>query len=197
MPNAPKLNNAWWRWFGSGPRNPPVIIRLHGSAKGHRLGTIAGQRSRETALGEGAVAVIDRGRGNSRFGIRTERFIRSLDFCAWRCRARGLPIGTYAPSVGGSVRRPHAPHAGAVSLTLAARPATAGMIRQPTTARESRTRQRLSSPAIGLLIVVSLIMAGLFTGKRGPPSQTRTSGLPRLGEGPSGTWLRLRSAPYC
>jgi hypothetical protein len=35
MPNAPKLNNAWWRWFGSGPRNPPVIIRLHGSAKVH------------------------------------------------------------------------------------------------------------------------------------------------------------------
>ena len=41
MPNAPKLNNAWWRWFGSGPRNPPVIIRLHGSAKVHRLVTIA------------------------------------------------------------------------------------------------------------------------------------------------------------
>jgi hypothetical protein len=41
MPNATKLNNAWWRWFGSGPRNPPVIIRLHGSAKVHRLGTIA------------------------------------------------------------------------------------------------------------------------------------------------------------
>jgi hypothetical protein len=47
MPNATKLNNALWRWFGSGPRNPPVIIRLHGSAKVHRLGTIAGQRSRE------------------------------------------------------------------------------------------------------------------------------------------------------
>jgi hypothetical protein len=58
MPNAPKLNNAWWRWFGSGPRNPPVIIRLHGSAKVHRLGTIAGQRSRESALGDGAMAVI-------------------------------------------------------------------------------------------------------------------------------------------
>jgi hypothetical protein len=41
MPNAPKLNNAWWRWFGSGPRNPPAIIRLHGSAKVHRLGRIA------------------------------------------------------------------------------------------------------------------------------------------------------------
>jgi hypothetical protein len=60
MPNAPKLNNAWWRWFGSGPRNPPVIIRLHGSAKVHRLRTIAGQRSRESALGDGALAVIDR-----------------------------------------------------------------------------------------------------------------------------------------
>ena len=35
MPNAPKLNNAWWRWFRSGPRNPPVIIRLYGSAKVH------------------------------------------------------------------------------------------------------------------------------------------------------------------
>jgi hypothetical protein len=58
MPNAPKLNNAWWRWFGSGPRNPPVIIRLHGSAKVHRLGTIAGQRSRESAFGDGAMAVI-------------------------------------------------------------------------------------------------------------------------------------------
>jgi hypothetical protein len=41
MPNAAKLNNAWWRWFGSGPRNPPVTIRLHGGAKVHRLGTIA------------------------------------------------------------------------------------------------------------------------------------------------------------
>jgi hypothetical protein len=55
MPNAPKLNNAWWRWFGSGPRNPPVIIRLHGSAKVHRLGTIAGQRSRESAMDYGAM----------------------------------------------------------------------------------------------------------------------------------------------
>ena len=58
MPNATKLNNAWWRWFGSGPRNPPVIICLHGSEKVHRLGTIAGQRSRESALGDGAMAVI-------------------------------------------------------------------------------------------------------------------------------------------
>jgi hypothetical protein len=55
MPNAPKLNNAWWRWFGSGPRNPPAIIRLHGSAKVHRLGTIAGQRSRESAMDYGAM----------------------------------------------------------------------------------------------------------------------------------------------
>ena len=35
-----------------------MIIRLHGSAKVHRLGTIAGQRSRESALGDGAMAVI-------------------------------------------------------------------------------------------------------------------------------------------
>jgi hypothetical protein len=89
-PNAPKLNNAWWRWFGSGPRNPPVIIRLHGSAKVHRLGTIAGQRSRESELGDGAMTVI---------------------------------------------------------------------------------------------------------GPSGAPNQTRTGGRPRLGEGPSDTWRRLRSAP--
>jgi hypothetical protein len=38
--NAPKLNNAWWRWFESGPRNTPVTIRLHGSAKVHRPGIL-------------------------------------------------------------------------------------------------------------------------------------------------------------
>ena len=40
---------------------------------------------------------------------RNDSLAGSLDSCAWRCRAQGLPIGTYAPSVGGSVRRPHAP----------------------------------------------------------------------------------------
>jgi len=50
MPNAPKLNNAWWRWFGSGPRNPPVTIRLDGSAKVHRLGTILGRGLRAWQL---------------------------------------------------------------------------------------------------------------------------------------------------
>jgi len=24
--NATRLNNAWWRWFKSGQRNPPVTI---------------------------------------------------------------------------------------------------------------------------------------------------------------------------
>jgi hypothetical protein len=91
MPNAPKLNNAWWRWFGSGPRNPPVIIRLHGSAKVHRLVTIAGLRSRESALGDGAMAVI----GPPFWCLQTNpapaAFLESSEGAGLRSRAFVLP----------------------------------------------------------------------------------------------------------
>jgi hypothetical protein len=44
--NATKLNNAWWRWFKPGQRNPPVEICLHdvhqGSMTKADLGSLTG-----------------------------------------------------------------------------------------------------------------------------------------------------------
>jgi hypothetical protein len=44
--NATKLNNAWWRWFKPGQRNPTVEICLHdvhqGSMTKTDLGSLTG-----------------------------------------------------------------------------------------------------------------------------------------------------------
>jgi hypothetical protein len=51
--------------------------------------------------------------------LRNDSWAGSLDSCAWRCRAQGLPIGTLRPPPSVVLLRgPMRPHAGAVSLTL-------------------------------------------------------------------------------